>query len=73
MSGSIPVSSSIEADADPSVSSRPPSVSVSPGRRAWQRFRRNRLAVAPMTRITATADGLATDTRKLWLELTWAL
>ena len=43
MSGSIPVSSSIEADADPSVSSRPPSVSVSPGRRAWQRFRRNRL------------------------------
>ena len=43
MSGSIPVSSSIEADADPSVSSRPPSVSVSPGRRAWMRFRRNRL------------------------------
>jgi microcin C transport system permease protein len=33
MSGSIPVSSSIET----------PAVSVSPGRRAWQRFRRNRL------------------------------
>ena len=43
MSGSIPVSSSIEPVAPAPASLSPITVSVSPGRRAWQRFRRNRL------------------------------
>ncbi len=43
MSGSIPVSSSIEPGALAPVSTAPVTVSASPGRRAWQRFKRNRL------------------------------
>ncbi|MCU0957271.1 MAG: ABC transporter permease [Hydrogenophaga sp.] len=41
MSGSIPVSSSTDGPAVPAVALRAPS--PSPARRAWQRFRRNRL------------------------------